>query len=48
MAGAFKTARVLEMTAQIYYMARAIGTPEVLPPDKVDWMRDFALNRYRQ
>ncbi|WP_105205068.1 class II aldolase/adducin family protein [Neobittarella massiliensis] len=48
MAGAFKTARVLEMTAQIYYMARTIGTPEVLPRDKVDWMRDFALNRYRQ
>lgn len=45
---AFKTCAVLEMTAQIYQMALQIGTPYVIPDDKVAFMRDFAENHYGQ
>ena len=45
---AFKTCAVLEMTAQIYQMALAIGKPHVIPDDLVAFMRDFAENHYGQ
>lgn len=45
---AFKVSAVLEMTAQIYYMARCIGTPKLLTDEQIDFMHDFALNHYGQ
>ena len=45
---AFKTCAVLEMTAQIYHMALQIGTPHIIPEDKVAFMRDFVANHYGQ
>ncbi len=48
MDAAFKVCTVLEMTAQIYYMARCIGTPEALPPDKVAFLHDFVTKHYGQ
>jgi L-fuculose-phosphate aldolase len=45
---AFKAATVLEMTAQIYQMARAIGKPVVLDYALVAIMFDFASHRYGQ
>lgn len=46
MAHAFKVCAVLEMTAQIYQQALAIGTPHVLEEELVEAMWDFARNRY--
>ncbi len=43
---AFKVCAVLEMTAQIYAQALAIGEPYVLSDDLVDRMWDFANNSY--
>ncbi|MDR1271938.1 MAG: class II aldolase/adducin family protein [Clostridiales Family XIII bacterium] len=45
---AFKVSTVLEMTAQIYQMARAIGKPVTLSDDQVAFMHDFAYNEYGQ
>ncbi|CAB1239857.1 Class II aldolase [Ruminococcaceae bacterium BL-4] len=46
---AFKTAKVLEMTAEIYWRIRAIGKmPDPLSPKAIAYMRDFALHRYGQ
>lgn len=45
---AFKVGIVLEMTAQIYQMARAIGTPKIIADEYVAAMRDFIENRYGQ
>ena len=45
---AFKVCNVLEMTAHIYYMARSIGEPEPISREDVEYMRDFAANRYGQ
>ena len=45
---AFKVCNVLEMTAHIYYMARSIGEPEPISRENVEYMRDFAANRYGQ
>lgn len=45
---AFRACKVLEMTAQIYYMARAIGTPQVLPPETVATERNYVLHSYGQ
>lgn len=45
---AFKTCAVLEMTAQIYQMALQIGTPHIIPEDKVAFMRDYVKNHYGQ
>ena len=45
---AFKTCAVLEMTAQIYHMALQIGTPHIIPADKVAFMREFVANHYGQ
>ena len=43
---AFKVCTVLEMTAEIYQKALALGTPHVLSDELVDEMWDFANNRY--
>jgi L-fuculose-phosphate aldolase len=46
MDAAFRAAAVLEMTAQIYALARAIGKPFLLEQSQIDYMHDFARNRY--
>lgn len=43
---AFKVCGVLEMTAQIYYMARCIGKPVALTEEQIAIMHDFAFNHY--
>ncbi|MDR2097074.1 MAG: class II aldolase/adducin family protein, partial [Spirochaetaceae bacterium] len=48
MNAAFRAARVLEMTAQIYAYARMIGTPRLLEKEQIDYMHDFAYHNYRQ
>ena len=45
---AFKTCKVLEMVAQIYYMARNIGEPKPISEENIAAMRDFVLNHYGQ
>lgn len=46
---AFKTAKVLEMTAEIYWRIRAIGKmPDPLDPNDIAAMRHFALYNYGQ
>ena len=45
---AFKTAAVLEMTAQVYQMALATGTPRPISDGDVAYMRDFAEHHYGQ
>ena len=46
MDGAFKVSTVLEMTAHIYQLARAIGKPVIITDDLVAIMNDFAYNQY--
>jgi L-fuculose-phosphate aldolase len=46
MDNAFRVAAVLEMTAHIYQLARAIGKPVILGDELVNIMHDFAYNRY--
>lgn len=49
MKAAFKVARVLEMSAEIYWRILALGqTPLALKPEDIAWMNDFAKNRYGQ
>ena len=49
MAAAFKTAKVLELTAELYWRIRAMGArPETIPRELVDRMWDFAQNHYGQ
>lgn len=45
---AFKMCTILEMTARIYQMARAIGTPIVESDEVVKATHDFALHHYGQ
>ena len=46
---AFRTARVLEMTAEIYYRIRAVGGWYIpISPENIAAMQDFAANRYGQ
>ncbi|MEG0978487.1 MAG: class II aldolase/adducin family protein [Oscillospiraceae bacterium] len=45
---AFKVAKVLEMTAQIYYMAQCIGTPYKISDENISAMLDYAQNHYGQ
>ncbi len=47
-AAAFKTCKVLEMVAQIYYMARNIGEPKPISKENIAAMRDFVQNHYGQ
>ncbi len=48
MNAAFKVCKVLEMTAQIYYMARSIGEPKAIPQDKIDYMQNVLCKTYGQ
>ena len=48
MDAAFRVCTVLEMTSQIYYMARCIGKPLPIDDDKVAYMKDFVANHYGQ
>lgn len=45
---AFTVSTVLEMSAQIYYMARCIGKPHVIPDDLVAHMHSFVSKQYGQ
>ena len=45
---AFVIATVLEQTAQVYYMGRAIGNPQPLSEKDILCMQDFVKNRYGQ
>lgn len=45
---AFKVAKVLEMTAQIYHMCLTIGTPYKISDENIATMLDFAQNHYGQ
>jgi L-fuculose-phosphate aldolase len=46
MNAAFRAAKVLEMTAQIYATARMIGKPHSLTKRQIDCMHDFAMHSY--
>lgn len=49
MKGAFKVARVLEMTAEIYYRIRAVGGNFVpISEENIAAMQDFVKNKYGQ
>ena len=49
MDGAFKTAKVLEVTAQIYYMIEATGgKPAGISEENIKAMQDFVKNSYGQ
>ena len=48
MKSAFKTCTVLEMTAEIYYKALAVGKPFIIDDADVAFMKDFADNKYGQ
>lgn len=49
MEGAFKVAKVLEVTAQIYYMIEATGgKPVGISPENIATMQDFVKNSYGQ
>ena len=49
MEGAFKTAAVLEVTAQIYYMIQAAGgEPAGISPENIAAMKEFVKNSYGQ
>ena len=49
MDGAFKTAKVLEVTAQIYYMIEAAGgKPVGISEENIKAMQDFVKNSYGQ
>ncbi|MCE5196938.1 MAG: class II aldolase/adducin family protein [Negativicutes bacterium] len=45
---AFRAATVLEMTAQVYYMARSIGQPQALPAGAVQAMQEYVRQHYGQ
>ena len=45
---AFTVCTVLEMTAQIYQMALAIGEPRTIRPEDVVFMKEFVRNHYGQ
>ena len=49
MDGAFKVAKVLEVTSQIYYMIEATGgKPVGISPENIAAMQDFVKNSYGQ
>ena len=49
MKSAFKVAKVLEMTAEIYYRIRAVGGTYIpLTPENIAAMQDFVAHRYGQ
>ncbi len=48
MEGAFRTAKVLELTAQIYHMCKQIGEPVPISKENIAIMRDYFRNKYGQ
>jgi L-fuculose-phosphate aldolase len=48
MDAAFRVSTVLEMTAHIYHLARAIGKPVPIDQEQIDYIRDFAFPNYKQ
>ncbi len=48
MNSAFRICTVLEMTAQIYYMARCIGNPKPIEKEKIEYMKEFVAKSYGQ
>ena len=48
MDAAFKVAKVLEMTAQVYQMARVIGKPQLLSEANILAMQEFVRESYGQ
>lgn len=48
MEGAFRTATVLELTAQVYYMAIQVGEPVPISGANIAIMRDYFRNKYGQ
>ena len=48
MDAAFRTSEVLEMTARILYMAKCIGEPKPVPPEKIPEMLAFIKEHYGQ
>ncbi len=48
MEGAFRTATVLELTAQIYYLTIQVGEPVPISPANIAIMRDYFRNKYGQ
>ena len=49
MKSAFKTARVLEMTAEIYYRIRSVGGKFIpISPENIAAMQEFVAHRYGQ
>jgi L-fuculose-phosphate aldolase len=48
MDAAFRVAKVLEMTAQIYAQARMLGKVNFLKKEHIDYMHDFAYHHYGQ
>jgi L-fuculose-phosphate aldolase len=45
---AMKIIFVVEKSAQIYILARSIGTPKLISPEDIAAMQDFARNHYGQ
>jgi len=45
---AFKVSTVLEITAQVYYMALGVGVPKLISNENIAIMFDFAKNKYGQ
>ena len=45
---AMKIIFVVEKSAQIYIMARSIGTPKLISEEDILAMQDFARNHYGQ
>ena len=45
---AFRVSEVLEMTSRILYMARCIGEPKPVPPEKIPEMLTFIREHYGQ
>jgi len=45
---AFNAAFALEMTAQVYYMAKMMGSPAEIPASAATALRDFAMFHYGQ
>jgi len=46
--GALKICYVVEKSAQIYILAKSIGTPQIISDEDIKAMQDFARNSYGQ
>jgi hypothetical protein len=40
--------KVIEKTAHIYILARSIGTPNLISPEDIKAMQDYAREKYGQ